>query len=71
VNLREIFGLMKDAGEQFRILHKKKLHNLYRSLNIVWMVKSKRLQLASCVLVHKIMEKKNVHRILAGEPPGK
>lgn len=68
-DLRKIFGLMKDAGGQFRILHNKKLHTLYSSLNIVWMVKSKRLQLASCV--DKTMETKTVHSILAEEPPGK
>jgi hypothetical protein len=57
--LRKIFELTKDAGGQFWILHNKKFHNLYRSLNIVWMVKSKRLQLARCV--HRIMDTKNLH----------
>jgi hypothetical protein len=58
--LRKIFGLMKDVGGQFWILNNKELHNLNRSLNIAWMLKSRRMQLAICV--DRIMETKNVHR---------
>jgi hypothetical protein len=42
--LRRIFGLEKDelTGERIK-LHNEELNDLYCSLNIIWVVKSKRM----------------------------
>ena len=67
-NMRRIFGPKRDASGEWRRLHNKELHNLYRSLNIVWVIKSRRLILAGHVA---IMEKRqDVFKILTGTPTG-
>ena len=41
--LRRIFGPKKNENRQWRRLHNEELHSLFRSLNIVRMIKSRRL----------------------------
>ena len=41
--LRRIFGPKRDENEEWRRLHNEELHTLYRSPNIVRVIKSKRL----------------------------
>ena len=44
--LRRIFGPNRDKNEEWRWLHSAELHGLYRSLNIVRGIKSRRLRWA-------------------------
>jgi hypothetical protein len=44
--LRPIFGPKRDVNGEWRRLHTKELHNLYRSPNIVRVIKSRRLRWA-------------------------
>ena len=41
---RRIFGPKKDGNEEWRKLHNEELHSLYRSPNIVRVIKSRRLK---------------------------
>jgi hypothetical protein len=43
-NLRRIFGPKKDENGEWRRLHNEELNSLYRSLNIVRVIKSRRLR---------------------------
>ena len=47
--LRQIFGLKRDENGDWRRLHKEELHSLYRSPNIVRVIKSRRLRWAGHV----------------------
>jgi hypothetical protein len=68
--LRRIFGLKRDeVTGDWRKLHNEKLHNLYSSLNIIRMIKSRRMRWARHVA--RIEEKRNSYRILVGKPEGK
>ena len=42
--LRRIFGPKRDENGEWRGLHNEELHSLYRSPNIVGVIKSKRLR---------------------------
>ena len=42
--LRRIFGPKMDENVEWRTLHNEELHNLYRSPNIVRVIKSRRLR---------------------------
>ena len=42
--LRRIFGPKKDENGEWRRLHDEELHSLYRSPNIVRVIKSRRLR---------------------------
>ena len=44
--LRRIFGPERDENREWRGLHNEKLHSLYRSPNIVRLIKSRRLRWA-------------------------
>ena len=44
--LRRIFGPKRDENEEWRRLHNEELHSLYRSCNIVRVIKSRRLRWA-------------------------
>ena len=44
--LMRIFGPMRDENGEWRRLHNEKLHSLYRSPNIVRVIKSRRLRWA-------------------------
>ena len=47
--LRRIFGPKRDENEEWRRLHNEELHSLYRSPNIVRVIKSRRLRWAGHV----------------------
>jgi hypothetical protein len=49
--------------------HNEELHNLYSSPNIIRMIKSRRMRWAGHVA--RILETRNVYRILVGKPEGK
>jgi hypothetical protein len=62
--LRRIFTPQRDemTGD-WRKLHNEELHNLYSSLRVIRMMKSRRVKWAE--------EKRNAYRILVGKPEGK
>jgi hypothetical protein len=64
--LRRIFGPKRDevTGDR-RKLHNKELHNLYSSLNIIRMIKSRRMRWAGHVV--RMGETRNAYRILVGK----
>jgi hypothetical protein len=65
-----IFGLKRDGVTGgWRKLHNGELHNLYRSQNIIRIIKSKRMRWAGHVA--RMGEKRNVYRLLIGKPEGK
>jgi hypothetical protein len=68
--LRRIFG-PKGDGETggWRKLHNEELHNLYSSLSILRIIKSRRMRLAGHVA--RMGEKENVYRLLVRKPEGK
>jgi hypothetical protein len=67
--LRRIFGPRRDevTGER-RKLHNEELNDLYSLLNIVRVVKSKRISWAWHVA--RMGEERGVHRVLVGKPEG-
>ena len=66
--LRRVFGPKRDqvTGE-LRKLHNE-LSDLYPLLNIVWMVKSRRMRWARHVA--RMEEGRGVHRVMVGKPEG-
>jgi hypothetical protein len=67
--LRRIFGPKRDGVTGgWRKLHNEELHNLYSSLSIIRIVKS-RMRWAGHVA--RMGEKRNVYRLLIGKPEGK
>ena len=67
--LRRIFGPKRDENEEWRRFHNEELHCLYRSPNIVRMIKSRRLRWAEHVA--SVEEGRNSFKILTGKPTGK
>ena len=67
--LRRIFGYMKDENGEGRKLHNEELHSLYRSPNIVMVIKPIRLRLAGHVA--RMEEDRSAFNILTGTPTGK
>ena len=63
-----IFGPKKDANGKWRRLHSEELHSLYRSFNIVRVIKSRRLTWAGHVALE---EGSSAFKILTGKPTGK
>jgi hypothetical protein len=59
----------KDENENWRRLHNDELHSLYRSPNIVRVVKSTRLRWTGHVA--RMEEGRSVFKILTGKPTGK
>ena len=47
---RQIFGPKRDENGEWKSLHHEELHSLYRSLNIVRVIKSRRLRWAGHVV---------------------
>ena len=62
-------GPRKDDNGKWRRLHNEELHSLYRSPNIVWMIKSRRLRLAGHVA--RMAEGRSAFKILTGTAAGK
>jgi hypothetical protein len=68
--LRRIFGPKRDevTGE-WRKLHNEELRDLYSSLSIISITKSRRMRWAGHVA--RMGEKRNAYRLLVGKPEGK
>ena len=64
--LRRIFGPKRDENGEWRRLHKEELHGLYRSPNIVRVIKSRRLRWAGHVA--RMEEGRSAYKILTGKP---
>jgi hypothetical protein len=67
--LRKIFGPKREEDGSWRKLHNDELHSLYSSLNIVRVIKSRRMKWAGHVA--RMGERRGVYRILVGRPEGK
>ena len=67
--LRRIFGPKKEANGEWRTLHDEELHSLYRSPNIVRVIKSRRLRWAGHVT--RMEEDGSAFKMLIGTPIGK
>ena len=66
---RQIFGPKSDANLEWRRLHNEELHSLYRSSNIVRVIKPGRLRWASHVA--RMKEGRSTFKILTRNPTGK
>jgi hypothetical protein len=67
--LRKIFGPKREEDRSWRKLHNDELHNLYSSLNIVRVIKSRKMGWVEHVAC--MGEGRDVHRVLVGRPEGK
>jgi hypothetical protein len=68
--LRRIFGpKMDEVTGGWRKLHNKELRELYTSLSIIRIIKSRRMRLAGHVARMRV--KRNAYMLLAGKPEGK
>ena len=67
--LRRIFGPKRDENGEWRRLYNGELHSLYRSPNIVRVIKSRRLKLAGHVA--RMEEGSSAFKILTGKLTGK
>jgi hypothetical protein len=64
-----IFGPKRDKDRSWRKLHNDELQSLYSSLNIVRVIKSRRMRWAGHVA--RMEEGRGVYRVLVGRPEGK
>jgi len=68
--LRRICGPRRDeVSGEWRRLHNEELNDLYRSYNIVRVIKSRRMIWAGHVA--RMGEERRVYRVLVGKPEGK
>jgi hypothetical protein len=68
--LRRIFGPKRDeVPGEWRRLHNKELYALYSSLDIIWVIKSRRLRWAGHVA--RMRERRGAYRTLVGKREGK
>ena len=67
--LRRIFGLQRNGNGERRRLHREEVHSVYRSHNIVRVIKSRRLRWAGHVTRSKRC--RSASKILIGTPVGK
>jgi hypothetical protein len=67
--LRKAFGPKREEDGSWRKLHNDEHHSLYFSLNIVRVIKSRRLRWAGHVA--HMGEGRGVYRVLVGRPKGK
>ena len=63
-----MFGPKRDENGEWRRLHNEELHSLYRSSNIVRVIKSTRLRWAGQVA--RMKEGKSAFKTLTGTPTG-
>ena len=66
--LRRIFGPKRDENGEWRRLHDEELHTLYRSSNMIRVIKSTRLRWACHIA--RMEEGKTAFKILTGKPTG-
>ena len=66
--MRRIFGPKRDENEEWRRLYNEELHSLYRSPNIVRVIKSRRLRWAEHVA--RMEESRSAFKILTGKLDG-
>jgi hypothetical protein len=66
--LRKMFRPKREEDRLWRKLHNDEFHNLYSSLNIVRVIKSRRLRWAGHVAC--MGEGRGVYRVLVGRPEG-
>ena len=65
--LRRIFGSQRDkVTKECRKLHNEELNDIYRSPNIIRMIKSRRMRWAGHVAC--MGKRKGVYRVLVGKP---
>ena len=67
--LRRVFRPKRDDNGEWRMLHNEELHSLYRSANIVRVIKSRRLRWAGHVA--RMEEGRCAFKILTGKSTGK
>jgi hypothetical protein len=67
--LRRIFGPKREEDGSWRKVHNDELRSLYSSLNIVRVIKSRRMRWAGQVA--RMGEGRGAHRVLVGRPKGK
>jgi hypothetical protein len=67
--LRRIFGTKREEDGSWRKLHNDELQSLYSSLNIVRVIKSRKMKRAGHVA--RMGEGRGVYRVLVGRPEGK
>jgi hypothetical protein len=68
--LRRIFGPKRDEITwEWRKLHNEELNDLYSSLNIIWIIESRKIRWVGHV--ECVGEKRGVYSILVGKPEGK
>ena len=68
-NLRRIFGFKRGENGEWRRLHIEEFYSLYRSPNIVRVIKSRRLRWTGHVA--RMEEARSAFKILTGKPTGK
>jgi hypothetical protein len=67
--LRKIFGPKREEDGSWRILHNDEFHSLFSSLDIVRVIKLRRMSWAGHVV--RMGEERGVYRVLVGKPEGK
>jgi len=67
--LKQIFGPKRDESEEWRRLHNQELHSLYRSPNIVRVIKSRILRWSGHIA--RMEEGRSAFKILTDKPTGK
>jgi hypothetical protein len=67
--LKKIFGPKREEDGSWRKLHNDELHSRYSSLNIVRMIKARKIRWGGHVA--RMGEKRGVYRVLVGRPEGK
>jgi hypothetical protein len=68
--LRRIFGPKRDeATGEWRRLHNEELYDLYKSPDIIWVIKSRRMRWAGHVA--RMGDRKGAYRVFVGRPDTK